>query len=821
MANDNKKINDPASESDQDTSELEVLPETIAAEEYDSELESDAVTQAFESLNRKPSDPSLAALQSELRERDDTINRLQFDLEQLRARRSGLEAELKAREELTHNVTTELTRTNHRLGEAQERLKQGEGAIAAHQAAISQQQERLGEAERLLTAARAEIENRQAQVDALNIRNSEAMDRIDALLGDLNHEKSERKRAQASEQALAKTFQELEERHSESQSVVESLRHYIEGRRERWDQQQAELQQKDELLANQRKKIGEFTRDIKHDTKRLRKEQAARQNLQTQNEMLQQDKRQLQSELAELKSLLAVAETSVRETQQQTALLTTRLDETVRALDEEQYERRSVASELREREDEVAGLRAEVSRLTEVVHGAETLSARQQQEIEHLSGQLAKTSERLAREESKRLDLESQLAGLQNEAAHLRLDSGTLKEAAAGYDRAIAQQLAEIDRLTRDLRDTTNRLENEQAERRDVTAQHAALQEQAQQLYAQIETLKVAAAYKASLKKEHAELSGLVAGNEATIKELRQRMAKNEAYADTLREKMQQQLADSESLAAAQRSTEASLQSALERVDRLTLQLETERNSNAELAETNRQNQKAFEEEIRKIRFELDEAQETIAETHTVNDKLTSDLASNSGYRQQLESQLIESDEDHKKAMNELNHQLSQSKQRIEEFERKVANKDAAINALLTEIANKPHVIPTEDDTDSVVRKLANRKQASDDKAGHEKDRVTRLLIGNIDGQELRFPLFKDKLTIGRTAHNDIQLKAQYISRRHAVVVTDDDCTRIVDWGSKNGIYVNGARVTEKILKNGDKITVGTARFKFEERHKR
>ena len=85
----------------------------------------------------------------------------------------------------------------------------------------------------------------------------------------------------------------------------------------------------------------------------------------------------------------------------------------------------------------------------------------------------------------------------------------------------------------------------------------------------------------------------------------------------------------------------------------------------------------------------------------------------------------------------------------------------------------------------------------------------------------MRFPLFKNKLTIGRTANNDIQLKAQYISRRHAVVVCDHDSTRIVDWGSKNGIYVNGVRVSEKILRNGDKLTVGTAEFRFEERPKR
>lgn len=821
MANDNKKIHGPASESDEDTSELEILPETIAADpDYDYESESDAATHAFESLNRKQVDPSIAAFQSTLRERDETINRLQFDIEQLRARRSGLETELKAREELTTNVTTELTRANHRLNEAQERLKRAEAAITAREATIGQQEERLDEATRMLAEARAEVENRQAEVDNLSIRNSEAMDRIDSLIGDLNHEKSERKQVQAAEQALAKTFGELEVRHSESQSLVESLRHYIEGRKERWEQQQAELLKKDELLENQRKKIGEFARDIKHDTKRLRKEQAARQNLQTQNEILQQDNQQLQGELAELKSLLAAAEASVRETQQQTALLTNRLDETVRALEEEQFERRSVASELREREDEVSSLRGEISRLTEVVHGSETLSGRQQQEIETLSRQLAQTSERLGSEESRRRDLESQLASLQGEAAQLRQDHRALEDAAAGHEKALSQQLAEIDRLAAQLLDTTQKLENEQTDRQNLASQHAALQEQAQQLHAQIETLKVAAAYKASLKKEHAELSGLVASNEATIKELKLRVSKNEAYADTLRTKMQQQLADSEALAAAQRSTEASLQSSLERVDRLTLQLEAERNSNAELAEANRQSQATFEDEIRKIRFELDEAQETIAETHTVNEKLTSDLADNSGFRQQLESQLIESDEDHKKEVNELNNQLARSKQRIEEFERKVANKDAAINALLTELARKPHIVPSEHD--NVVHTLVNKKsQAADDKAGPDKDRVTRLLIGNIDGQELRFPLFKDKLTIGRTAHNDIQLKAQYISRRHAVVVTDDECTRIVDWGSKNGIYVNGARVTEKILKNGDKITVGTAHFKFEERHKR
>ena len=104
------------------------------------------------------------------------------------------------------------------------------------------------------------------------------------------------------------------------------------------------------------------------------------------------------------------------------------------------------------------------------------------------------------------------------------------------------------------------------------------------------------------------------------------------------------------------------------------------------------------------------------------------------------------------------------------------------------------------------VTRMPGRKSGGDDGSGTDRDRVTRLLVGTIDGQKLRFPLFKDKLSIGRTAHNDIQIKAQYISRRHAMVVTENDQTRIVDWGSKNGVYVNGIRVTEKALRNGDLV---------------
>ncbi len=144
---------------------------------------------------------------------------------------------------------------------------------------------------------------------------------------------------------------------------------------------------------------------------------------------------------------------------------------------------------------------------------------------------------------------------------------------------------------------------------------------------------------------------------------------------------------------------------------------------------------------------------------------------------------------------------------------------------LLAELAAKPEARPVQAGAEPWVQRTVDRPspppQDRPPAQDREKDRTARLLVGTLDGQEVRFPLFKNKLTIVRTAHNDIHLKAQYISRRHDVVVFENESTRIVDWGSKNGIFVNGIRVSEKVLKHGDRLTVGTAEFRYEELPKR
>ena len=60
-----------------------------------------------------------------------------------------------------------------------------------------------------------------------------------------------------------------------------------------------------------------------------------------------------------------------------------------------------------------------------------------------------------------------------------------------------------------------------------------------------------------------------------------------------------------------------------------------------------------------------------------------------------------------------------------------------------------------------------------------------------------------------------------FVSRRHAVIATDDNVTRIIDLGSRNGVYVNKKRITEKFLRSGDVITIGLTHLRYEERAKR
>jgi hypothetical protein len=77
----------------------------------------------------------------------------------------------------------------------------------------------------------------------------------------------------------------------------------------------------------------------------------------------------------------------------------------------------------------------------------------------------------------------------------------------------------------------------------------------------------------------------------------------------------------------------------------------------------------------------------------------------------------------------------------------------------------------------------------------------------------------EDRVTvIGRSSDADVRLDDANVSRRHAEVRRIGDGYSVVDLGSTNGTEVNGQRIQETALMNGDVISVGTTRITFERR---
>ena len=244
--------------------------------------------------------------------------------------------------------------------------------------------------------------------------------------------------------------------------------------------------------------------------------------------------------------------------------------------------------------------------------------------------------------------------------------------------------------------------------------------------------------------------------------------------------------------------------------------------SNRKLSDQLHTLQRKHSDEIRTLRFELTAAEDTMTQHELINEQLASDLLDTRGFKTELERMLTESESQYRTRIEELDREVSRLVEANEEFERELASKNETISGLLDEMSSKAKQEDSISELEAAIHQLDDRvAERVEERPVVEKDRLSRVLIGTIDDQELRFPLFKNRLTIGRAAQNDIQLQAPYISRRHAVVVTEGDATRVVDWGSKNGVYVNSCRVTEHFLTSGDVLSVGDAEFRYETRAKR
>ena len=415
-------------------------------------------------------------------------------------------------------------------------------------------------------------------------------------------------------------------------------------------------------------------------------------------------------------------------------------------------------------------------------------------------------------------DYTSALQESEGELQNTRQSLANAQEEIASLDAAIAQR----DEAYRSFEERHGELDRQLAE---TAIALSATENELERMIAELEKAQKDSARELELTKKT---------NDALIRETKSRLVGAEKYADTLRYKLQA-FSDSESQWSKERvRLEALIEQEGEKNRTLSQELEAASESMARMQTNITQQQSENEQEIGRLRLELAEVQQAAAKIDDLNKQMSTDLDETHRSREELEQLLSQQEVEAQKRIDELEKQIRTLAHTADDLDEKLETKNAAFNALLAELAKKSEQLESIGAMEEVIQEIDNRMSGRIDEPAKEqapkfevadapadRDRTTRVLIGKFGDKELRFPLFKKRLTIGRVAENDIQLKTSYISRRHALVLIEDDVTRIIDTNSRNGVFVNTKRVRERSLSNGDTISIGNVKFRYEERPKR
>ncbi len=89
-------------------------------------------------------------------------------------------------------------------------------------------------------------------------------------------------------------------------------------------------------------------------------------------------------------------------------------------------------------------------------------------------------------------------------------------------------------------------------------------------------------------------------------------------------------------------------------------------------------------------------------------------------------------------------------------------------------------------------------------------------LILSVDGTVLKeISLTKERTTLGRKPHNDIQVDNLAVSGEHAAIITILNDSFIEDLNSTNGTLVNGKPIKKHFLQNADLVEIGKHKLKY------
>lgn len=82
-------------------------------------------------------------------------------------------------------------------------------------------------------------------------------------------------------------------------------------------------------------------------------------------------------------------------------------------------------------------------------------------------------------------------------------------------------------------------------------------------------------------------------------------------------------------------------------------------------------------------------------------------------------------------------------------------------------------------------------------------------------GESLLIPLGTGVMHIGRGLSADLHLDEKSVSRRHAMLVHRPSGPRLLDDRSSNGTFVNGRRIVQADLHNGDVLVLGRVVLRY------
>ena len=113
-----------------------------------------------------------------------------------------------------------------------------------------------------------------------------------------------------------------------------------------------------------------------------------------------------------------------------------------------------------------------------------------------------------------------------------------------------------------------------------------------------------------------------------------------------------------------------------------------------------------------------------------------------------------------------------------------------------------------------VQKKLDDTQSISLKEAHEEELYFTEATLTLLDKKKV-FYISKPSTLIGRLDVNDITISDEGISRVHAEINKRNNKFYIRDMESTNGTFLNGKKIKEKLLKDGDILELGTKKFEF------